>query len=80
VTLEIAKRPKGRPDSRCAKVFRTDWDGAVAFYHPYDRHAAKSHAEWITAQPHLVWTNKHTIVDFLEEFRSLLHSGDYIGV
>jgi hypothetical protein len=27
--LDLAKRPKGRPDSRFARVFRTDWEGGV---------------------------------------------------
>src|SRR6478752_7004997 len=26
--LEFTKRPKGKPDSRVAKVFRTDWESA----------------------------------------------------
>ncbi|HVB16642.1 MAG TPA: hypothetical protein VNF04_08930 [Stellaceae bacterium] len=78
-TLEFAKRPKGRPDSRVAKVFRTDWENGIALYHPYDRHAAKTHSEWAKALPHLVWDSNHTIVDFVEEFHSLLHSGDYLG-
>ncbi len=78
-TLDIGKRPKGKKESRFAKVFRTDWENGVAFYHPYDRHAAKSHPDWATAQPHLVWTSERTIVDYLEEFHSLLNSGDYLG-
>jgi hypothetical protein len=79
-TLDLAKRPKGTPNSRVAKVFRTDWNSGTAFYHPYDRVAAQGHAEWPKEQPHLIWTPDHTIVDFLEEFHSLLNSGDYIGV
>jgi hypothetical protein len=78
-TLDIAKRPKGKPDSRFAKVFRTGWNDA-AFYHPYDRVAAEGHKEWAKDQPHLVWTSNHTIVDYLEEFHSLLNCGDYLGV
>jgi hypothetical protein len=78
--LDLAKRPKGRPGSRFAKVFRTDWNNGLAFYHPYDRVAAKDHGDWPKDQPHLVWTSNHTIVDYLEEFQSLLNSGDYLGV
>lgn len=77
--LEISKRPKGKPGSRFAMVFRTDWNNS-AFYHPYDRLAAQGHTEWPAQQPHLVWTCNHTIVDYLEEFYSLLNSGDYVGV
>lgn len=80
--LEICKRPKGKPDSRFARVFRTDnWPhSGSAFYHPYDRVAAKDHTQWPKEQPHLIWDSNHTIVDYLEEFHSLLNSGDYIGV
>lgn len=79
-TLEISKRPKGKPGSRFAMVFRTDWNNGSAFYHPYDRVAAQGHAEWPKQQPHLVWTCNHTIVNYLEEFYSLLNCGDYVGV
>jgi hypothetical protein len=79
-TLAHAKRPRGKPDSRFAKVFRTDWESGSAFYHPYDRKGSLTHPEWPKAQPHLIWDSSHTIVDYLEEFQSLLMSGDYIGV
>ena len=78
--LEAARRPKGKANSRFAKVFRTDWEDGKAFYHPYDRVAADSHSEWRTKQPHLVWTADHRIVDYLEEIRSLLNSDDYVGL
>ena len=79
-TLEFAKRPKGRPDSRCAKVFRTDWESGRALYHPYDRVAATGHTDWPKEQPSLIWDSDHTIVDYLDEIHSLLNSGDYIGL
>ncbi|MHB8270247.1 DUF7665 family protein [Bradyrhizobium sp.] len=78
--LELGKRPKGKPGSRFAMVFRTDWENGRAFYHPYDRLAAQGHGEWPKEQPHLIWTSSHTIVDYLEEFQSLLTCGDYLGV
>ena len=80
--LDFEKFPKGRPDSRLAKVFRTDWwaEKHRAFYHPYDRVATKGHPGWPAQQPHLVWGDYHTIVDYLEEFQSLLSSGDYLGI
>jgi hypothetical protein len=78
--LELPKRPKGKPGSRFAKVFRTDWKNGSAFYHPYDRVAAEGHEKWATEQPHLIWTSNHSIVDFLEEFHSLLNCGDYLGI
>ena len=78
--LEVAKRPKGKKGSRVEKVFRIDWQKGSAFYHPYDRVAAHGHTNWAQEQPHLVWTSEHTIVDFLEEFYSLLNSEDYVGI
>lgn len=78
--LDFAKRPKGKPESRCARVFRTDWQNGSAFYHPYDRVAAQGHPGWAVEQPHCLWTSNHTIVDYLEEFHSLLNGGDYIGL
>ena len=80
IMLNAAGRPKGKDDSRFAKVFRTDWKKGRAFYHPYDRVAAGGHSDWRSQQPHLVWTSDHTIVDYLEEFRSLLKSDEYVGV
>lgn len=78
--LDVAKRPKGRKGSRCAKVFRTDWMGGRAFYHPYDRVATQGHSNWSVEHPHFVWTANHTIVDYLVEIHSLLNSGDYLGI
>lgn len=78
--LENTKRPKGTSDSRFAKVFRTDWNNGTAFYHPYDRVASSSHTEWVTQQPHQVWTPQHTIADFAAEFHRMLQSNAYVGV
>lgn len=79
--LDFSRYPQGAPNSRFARVFRTDWgESHRAFYHPYDRVAADSHSEWRQQLPHLIWTSDHTIVDFLEEFQSLLTSGEYVGV
>lgn len=78
--LELSKWPKGGSGTRFARVFRTDWQGGIAFYHPYDRVAAGSHGQWRADQPHLVWTANHTIVDYLAEFHALLQSGDYLGI
>jgi hypothetical protein len=78
--LPLANWPKGKANTRLAKVFRTDWKGGIAFYHPYDRVAAQDHPDWRNDQPHLVWTPNHTIVDYLEEFHSLLNGEDYVGV
>jgi hypothetical protein len=81
-TLEFSKWPKGKPGSRFALVFRTNGFSFAgrAFYHPYDRSPLSDHPAWPTEQPHLVWTSAHTIVNYLEEFQSLLTCGDYLGV
>jgi len=79
-TLEFGLRPKGRPGSRIAMVFRTDWENGGAFYHPYDRVAAKGHPDWPRDQPGLLWDSNHAIVHYLEEIHSLLNSGDYLGL
>lgn len=79
IVLPPVKWPKGKPGSRVAKVFRTDWN-VNALYHPYDRVAATSHDQWKSEQPHLIWDSQHTIVDYLTEIHGLLNSGDYIGV
>jgi hypothetical protein len=81
-TIELSKWPKGKPNSRFAQVFRTDGFSFAgrALYHPYDRSPLSDHPNWPAEQPHLVWTSTHTIVNYLEEFQSLLTSGDYVGV
>jgi hypothetical protein len=80
--LPLADYPKGSPNSRVAKVFRSDnWMTTYkALYHPYDRVSLRSHPNWRTEQPHLVWDSNHTIVDYLNEMRKLLTCGDYVGV
>lgn len=78
--LDLTRRPKGREHSRFARVFRTDWEGGRAFYHPYDRVAANSHGDWAANMPRKVWTPQHSIVDYLDEFHALFQSEDYLGV
>ena len=77
-SLAIGQRPKGA--ERVKLVFRTDWLGDRAFYHPYDRVAAQSHPAWPTQYPHLVWTRRHSITDLLSDFHVLLNSRDYTGL
>jgi hypothetical protein len=81
-TLELAKWPKGRPNSGVASVFKTSaFTGAGnALYHPYDRVGSHNHGQWPAQMPQRVWTDKHTIADYLSEMYSLLNSGDYIGI
>jgi hypothetical protein len=78
--LGVAKRPKGT--GQVGVVFRTDWEGGRAFYHPFDRVAAQSHAsEWPKKYPHLLWDpTRHTIVDFLSMLHGYLQSAEYTGI
>ncbi|MGH6875746.1 MAG: DUF7665 family protein [Rhizomicrobium sp.] len=80
--LDLSKWPKGTQGSRFAMVFRTSGfvGCGAAFYHPYDRVAREGHPQWPAEQPHLVWTDSRTIVDYLEEFQALLNCEDYLGV
>jgi hypothetical protein len=75
--LPFASRPKGGGK---AFSFRVDWEGGRAFYHPYDRVAAKSHPDWVQKHAHLVWDRNHTISDLLEQIYDILHCPDYTGV
>jgi hypothetical protein len=76
--LELTKRPKGH--GRVGKVFRTDWEGGRALYHPFDRLASRSHGDWAKKYPHLVWNRNRTIVDLLSELHGLLNCAEYTGV
>ncbi|MCP3381208.1 hypothetical protein NLM31_12745 [Bradyrhizobium sp. CCGUVB4N] len=81
-TLAFSKWPKGKPGSRFAIVFRTDGFSFAgkALYHPYDRSPLSDHPEWKSEPLRPVWTSSHTIIDYLEEFQSLLTSEDYLGI
>lgn len=76
--LENSRWPKGC--LKITRVFRLDWESGKAFYHPYDRIASKSHDKWPKEIPGKIWTPKHTIVDWLNEFHDLLNSDEYTGV
>lgn len=78
--MPFAQRPKGRADSRFAKVMRTDWEDGRAFYHPFDRVASFSHPNWATDVPRKRWTSSHTVTHWLLEFHALFHSEEYVGV
>jgi hypothetical protein len=76
--LEIAKWPKG--DGDVAKVFRTDWEGAVALYAPWDRFTVEKHdANWLKNYPGFEWNPSRTIVHYLRLTREVLHCDDYRG-
>lgn len=75
--LELAKWPKGTGNVQM--VFRTNWNDAVALYAPWDRLAADGHPEWPGKHPGLLWTPKHTIVNYLRPTHELLNSDEYHG-
>jgi hypothetical protein len=75
--LDLAKWPKGTANVKM--VFRTDWNNAVALYCPWDRLAAEAHGEWPAKHPGLLWTPKHTIVNYLRPTHELLNSDEYHG-
>ena len=76
--LEHAAWPKGR--QRFAHVFRTDWEGGLSLYHPYDGLALEKHPEWTSKYTARLWTPRHTITDWLAEFHELLNCDEYEGV
>lgn len=76
--LESPRRPFG--SGQTGKVFRIDWQGGQAFYHPYDRVAARSHADWPQQYPHWIWTDRHTVADLLTVLWVLLNGPEYEGL
>ncbi len=76
--LEITKWPKGNGD--IAKVFRTDWEGAVALYAPWDRFTVEKHdANWLKNYAGFEWNPSRTIIHYLRLTREVLHCDDYCG-
>ena len=60
-------------------VFRTDWEGGQAFYHPFDGFALEKHPDWPEKYPKKLWSRNNTIGDWLAEFHELLNSEEYEG-
>ncbi len=78
--LPSAAWPKGKGQGQVAAVFRPDWEGGRAIYHPFDRLTASKHADWPSKYPRLLWGGSRTIVDYLGMVHGLLNSNDYRGV
>lgn len=76
--LENSRRPFG--SGQTGRVFRIDWQGGDAFYHPYDRVASKSHSDWAASYPHWVWTERHSVSDLLTVVWDLLNCREYEGL
>lgn len=79
--LAIDRWPKGRPNSPVASVFKiSGWAApGTGFYHPFDRQARLNHNEWPTENPHYVWTDQHTLTDFITLVHRWLNCEDYLG-
>lgn len=75
-------RPWGT--GQVALVFRTDWAHECppggAFYHPCDRRALDSHADWPNTCPRACWSPDKGLTHFLNEIYRLLNSESYTGV
>lgn len=78
--LPAASWPKGKGQGQVAAVFRPDWEGGRALYHPFDRVTAGKHADWPAKYPHLLWDGRRTILDLLGMVHGLLNCNDYQGV
>jgi hypothetical protein len=73
--LELAKWPK--VTGKFAKVFRTDWNGAVALYAPVDRLAMAGHEHWRQQFPAWWWQPHFTICKFLEFVHIVLNPRNF---
>lgn len=62
-TLDLAKWPK--VSGKFAKVFRIDWNGAVALYAPCDRVAMSGHDHWRQQFPTWWWQAHFSITKYL---------------
>jgi hypothetical protein len=73
--------PKGTSGSMVAQVFRVEGWAAPGrgFYHPYDRLAREGHNQWPEQDPRHVWTNGHTLTDFLSLVHRWLNCEAYLG-
>jgi hypothetical protein len=71
------KRPKGE---RVGMAFRTNWQGGIALYVPYDRVALEGHPNWGTEFPRLLWDPTKKITFYLIKVHELLTDDDYTGV
>ena len=75
--LDLAKWPKG--DGDVGMVFRTNWEGAVGLYAPWDRYAMERHPDWPQKYPGVGWKPTCTITYYLRLTREVLHTDEYRG-
>ena len=67
--------PKGGP--RIMAVFRNDWQDGTALYLPTDAVGIKTHPNWRTQYPSMIWRPDRGIVHYLEILHELLNTIDY---
>lgn len=72
---DFATWPKGGP--RIQAVFRNDWLDGTALYLPTDAVGIKTHPNWRTQYPSMIWRPDRGIVHYLEILHELLNSTDY---
>lgn len=79
--LPVNRWPKGKSGSVVESVFKVAGWAAPGrgFYHPYDRQARKGHDRWPEQDPQHVWTNQHTLTDFLTLVHRWLNCEAYLG-
>ena len=75
--LDEKSRPKGE---LVGPVFRTDWEGGMALYAPFDRVALKWHPDWKTQYPRRAWNSSKDITWLLQVIHEMLNNDDYIGI
>ena len=74
--LEEAKRPKG---DGLGLVFRSDWEGGMALYAPFDRVALGSHGGWQSRYPRQTWDATKTLAWVLQILHRMLNDAGYSG-
>ena len=79
--LPAARWPKG--GGPVGKVFRPTWQQGRMLYHPLDRGSAEASGHpqsWPRQYPSEMWSDKKTIVDYLQMVFRLLNAREYQGV
>lgn len=72
--LPAGQRPTA---GRAGTVFRTDWENGHALYHPCDRVAVGSHADWTREHVDELWDAEQGIAKFLRLIHTTLNEVDH---
>jgi hypothetical protein len=73
-----AKWPGGK--GRVTAAFNPDWNAESAIYLPCDRVALVGHDAWRQQHPHLLWSSRGDITQYLWILYDLLNSPEYGGL